>query len=299
MRTAVFLLSLLVHHCAAFALSRLRTFTTPQHRVPLLVVASQSDMCCFDLDPTSQPAVLLGLDLAIPPRAAEKPSPITISPDSLVLIGFATAIAIVHPVPRKDLVFAVVYPTYLAVMNQWRFGGNAVGVDREFVPLLRQGGGPWFKRYVLSFALAGLLLPLPLVFGCFGLGVPTTISCAAAPHLLLTLVQCACEGLTRSPSVAALVRLLIPIGFNAYRMGILVQWSRCAAASAALGPTLSFGWPLVGLVLALANLLMWGYNLFIFLLWRTAPQYLDPIEFPTPPTSWRGALLPRVQNSGR
>lgn len=260
--------------------------------MPVRIVASQSDKCGSDLDPTTQSAVLLGLDSAIPPRP-EQPSPITLSPDSLVLIGFATVIAIVHPVPRKDLVFAVLYPTYLAVMNQWRFGGNAVGMDREFVPLLRQGGGPWFKRYVLSFALAGLLLPLPLVYGCFGLGVPTAISCAAAPHLLLTLVQCACEGLTRSPSVAALVRLLIPIGFNAYRMGTLVHWAR--AASAALGPTLSFGWPLVGFLLAVTNLLMWAYNLFVFLLWRTAPQYLDPVEFPTPPTRWRGALLPQVQ----
>ena len=205
-------------------------------------------------------------------------------PDSLVLLGLATAIAVTHPVPRKDLAFASLYPAYLAMMNQWRYGGNAVGIDREFVPLLRQGGGEWFKRYVLSFALVGLLLPLPLVFGCFGLGVPATISLAAAPHLLLTLVQCACEGLTRSPSVAALVRLLIPIGFNTYRMGSLIEWSRCAA-DAALGAR-AFAWhnawPLIGLLLALANLLMWGRT--ISSSSSCGAVKLDPVEFPTPTT---------------
>lgn len=240
--------------------------------------------------------MLLGLDPAIAPRTG-KPSPITVKLDSVVLLGFASAITLAHPVPRQDLVFAVLFPAYLAVMNQWRFGGNAVGVDREFVPLLRQGGGAWFKRYVLSFALFGLLLPLLIVFGgC--VGVPTAVSSAAAPHLLLTLVQCACEGLTRSPSVAALVRLLIPIGFNAYRMGALATWTR--SAGAALGSLSSFPrnvWPLIGLALALANLLMWTYNLFVFLLWRTVPQYMDPVEFPTPTTKWRGALLPQVTST--
>ena len=51
------------------------------------------------------------------------------------------------------------------------------------------------------------------------------------------------------------------------------------------------------LCLALANLLMWGYNLFVFLLWRALPQYLDRREFPTPATRWRGSLLPDIRDS--
>lgn len=240
-----------------------------------------------------------GLHLAM---SSSRPAPLTVSVDSVVLLSIAGAIAAAHPVPRADLLFAVAYPCYLALTNEWRFGGNAVGVGREFVPLLREESGPWFKRYVQSFALVGLLLPLPIVVGCFGLGVPLAVSRAAAPHHLLVLTQCACESLTRSPSVAALVRLLIPIGFNAYRMGSLVTWARVATATAtatATGPAAPAvrAWHAVGLCLALANLLMWGYNLFVFLLWRALPQYLDRREFPTPATRWRGSLLPDIRDS--
>ena len=42
---------------------------------------------------------------------------------------------------------------------------------------------------------------------------------------------------------------------------------------------------------------MWGYNLFVFLLWRALPQYLDRREFPTPATRWRGSLLPDIRDS--
>ena len=232
----------------------------------------------------------------VPVACAEQPSPLTVSPDSIVLLGIAGTIAAVHPVPPADLAFAVAYPYYLVVMNQWRFDGNSVGADREFVPLLREGRGNWFKRYVLSFAFAGLLLPLPVVFGCFVFQlVPSAVSAAAAPHLLLTLVQCACEALTRSSSVHALVRLLIPIGFNAYRMGVLVAWSRAAVGMWCAKPWYVVQpWYLVALILAFTNFVMWTYNLFVFLLWRTVPQYLDQTEFPTPPTEWDGELIPVV-----
>ena len=232
--------------------------------------------------------------------SSPRPAPLAVSADSVVLLSIGAAIAAAHPVPRADLFFAVAYPCYMALTNEWRFGGNVVGVHREFVPLLREGSGPWFMRYVKSFALVSLLLPLPIVFGCFGLGVPLSVSRAAAPHHLLVLTQCACESLTRSPSVAALVRLLIPIGFGAYRMGSLVTWARAATATAiaagAAAPAVR-AWHGVGLCLALANLLMWSYNLFVFLLWRTLPQYLDRREFPTPATRWRGSLLPDIRDS--
>ena len=229
-----------------------------------------------------------------------RPAPLVVSADSVVLLSIGAAVAAAHPVPRADLFFVVAYPCYMALTNEWRFGGNVVGAHREFVPLLREGRGPWFMRYVKSFALVSLLLPLPIVFGCFGLGVPLSVSRAAAPHILLVLTQCACESLTRSPSVAALVRLLIPIGFNAYRMGSLVTWARAATATAiaagAAAPAVR-AWHGVGLCLALANLLMWSYNPFVFLLWRTLPQYLDRREFPTPATRWRGSLLPDIRDS--
>ena len=51
-------------------------------------------------------------------------------------------------------------------------------------------------------------------------------------------------------------------------------------------------WAAGGLTLALTNALLWSYNLFVFLLLRVAPQYLDPLQFGAPPVDWKFALLP-------
>ena len=51
-------------------------------------------------------------------------------------------------------------------------------------------------------------------------------------------------------------------------------------------------WAAGGLALALTNALLWSYNLFVFLLLRVAPQYLDPLQFGAPPVDWKFALLP-------
>lgn len=54
-------------------------------------------------------------------------------------------------------------------------------------------------------------------------------------------------------------------------------------------------WKVVGFSLAFVNLIMWAYNLFIFLLLRTVPQYLDPVEFPSSEeVVWKGQLFPVV-----
>ena len=51
-------------------------------------------------------------------------------------------------------------------------------------------------------------------------------------------------------------------------------------------------WAWGALALAVGNLLLWSYNLFVFLLLRVVPQYLDPAEFPTPTKRWQWELLP-------
>ena len=58
-----------------------------------------------------------------------------------------------------DLAFAIGFPAYLAVSNWVLFNAN-LGYERPYKPLLREGRGAWFKRYVLTYAIVGLLLPL-------------------------------------------------------------------------------------------------------------------------------------------
>jgi hypothetical protein len=206
--------------------------------------------------------------------------------DSGVLIFLAWLVARSKRIPVPDMAFAFAFPAYLVLANALRFDGN--NVERPFKPLLREGRGPWFKRYVLSYALVGLLLPLPVVFFA-----PSAIALAAAPHLFLTLVQCALESLTAHARFAPLLRLAVPIGFNAYRLSSLATWTS-TALGAALGSVGLAGsvWAWSALALAATNVMLWSYNLFVFLLLRVVPQYLDNAEFPTPTKRWQWELLP-------
>eukprot|EP00751_Fragilariopsis_kerguelensis_P041960 CAMPEP_0171022740 /NCGR_PEP_ID=MMETSP0736-20130129/31647_1 /TAXON_ID=186038 /ORGANISM="Fragilariopsis kerguelensis, Strain L26-C5" /LENGTH=104 /DNA_ID=CAMNT_0011461703 /DNA_START=520 /DNA_END=831 /DNA_ORIENTATION=- len=53
-----------------------------------------------------------------------------------------------------------------------------------------------------------------------------------------------------------------------------------------------FLWNVVGLALAVANAIIWTYNLFVFLLLRTLPQYINRQEFPVADVTWKGQLIP-------
>ena len=208
--------------------------------------------------------------------------------DSYVLIWAAILLARRRALPLADLAFAIGFPAYLAVSNWVLFNAN-LGYERPYKPLLREGRGAWFKRYVLTYAIVGLLLPLPVI-----VFAPSAIAVAAAPHLFLTLVQCACEGLTSHKHFAAVLRLAVPIGFNIYRLGTIQTWliSALAAARASAGGVAS-SWAWASLTLAVANGAIWSYNLLVFLLLRVAPQYLDKSISATPTTfEWKFGLIP-------
>ena len=217
-----------------------------------------------------------------------------------MLLLLSILVARTRKLPLLDLVFAFAFPAYLMLANALRFDANketvaAAGDEEEtkkFKPLLREGGrGKWYKRYVLSFAVVGMFLPLPFVFFA-----PPAIALAAAPHLFLVAVQSMVEGLTTHAGFAPLLRLAVPIGFNAYRLGTLYAWSAAALSTARASSGALFSacaWP--ALALALVNGAMWTYNLFVFLLLRVTPQYFDAKEFPLPATEWKWSLLPVIE----
>mgnify|MGYP001161202374 CR=1 FL=1 len=213
--------------------------------------------------------------------------------DAGLLMVLAVFVARMHRLPATDLAFALAYPLYLMLANVVRFDRclERSRAEQRFQPLLREGRGPWFKRYILTYALVSLALPLPFVFLA-----PRAVAAAAAPHLFLTAVQCAVESLTAHQRFAPLLRLLVPIGFNVYRLGTLRDWciaAFCTARATGGGaPLWALAWAGGGLALAVTNALLWGYNLFVFLLLRVAPQYLDPLRFGAPPVDWKFALLP-------
>jgi hypothetical protein len=108
------------------------------------------------------------------------------------------------------------------------------------------------------------------------------------------------ENLTQTPRFHPLTRLMVPIGFNAYRIESLRVWllaawkSSVAAKQAFTGVSGIVIWEALGLTLAFVSMVMWTYNLFVFLLLRTVPQYLDRNEFPDSAISWKGQVWPVV-----
>ncbi len=149
----------------------------------------------------------------------------------------------------------------------------------------------WFKTYVTSFAVATVLLPLltvsvaPLLLGA---QAGALVQRAAAPPLFLLMAQLFMETTTESSPRhwAALVRILNPIGFNAFRLLPLTDWLISGAtialaasnAGVPLGGRLFTAW---AALLAAVNLALWIYNLFGFLLLKALPLYLDAQRFAT------------------
>jgi hypothetical protein len=122
------------------------------------------------------------------------------------------------------------------------------------------------RSYAGFAALLALVLPTA---ACAAGRGDAAVLAAVAPHLYLTVAQVVCETFTGGGATAALPRMLVPVGFNTYRMWTLAAWVSAAAASG-LGP-----WHVA---LAAANLVFWAYNLFGFLLLNMLPRYLDPAK---------------------
>jgi hypothetical protein len=157
---------------------------------------------------------------------------------------------------------------------------------RAEVPLPR-----WFRRYVLSFAVATVLLPLATIIAApFALGrLPgAAVQRAAAPALFLLLAQLLMESTTEAAPRrwAALVRILNPIGFNAMRLWPLCDWLLKSVVLAGVGldavappgARLFLQW---AALLAAVNCALWLYNLLGFLLPVALPNYLDERRFAT------------------
>lgn len=201
-----------------------------------------------------------------PPRsrvAAAAAPPVNAFSVSLVL--GCVSLAASGAVPHHDLAFSLAWPAYLWAVNRWRFRRNAALQQRPPGPLVAKA---WVRSYAACAAVLALLLPSATCLACRS---DAAVLRALGPHLYLTSAQVVCEFFTGDGHTAALPRMLVPIGFNAYRMCALAAW--CGAAAAGLGP-----WHLG---LAAANLALWAYNLFGFLLLDMLPRYLDPAKCAT------------------
>lgn len=209
----------------------------------------------------------------------------------MAMLTVIAGIACYFPVSTADIAFSILFSAYLVLANILRFQRNAPALKNEKeinLFLLKEDNVlPWFTYYIMTFASAGILLPIAtLILG------PEDVKNAAAPHLFLLLSQINMEGVTNDVRYHNVIRLLVPIGFNAYRMSALVKWVNVARNTTA---TIAGFWYYWGLGLAVVNLVLWAYNLFVFLLLRATPAYFDPAVSPAAPVVWKGQVFPIIQ----
>jgi hypothetical protein len=187
------------------------------------------------------------------------------------------------------MAFCVLYPLYLHVANVIRFDSNSAAVTQQ-QPVLSLGKGLFlqsqgFKVYMIVFQVFTVLLPILVL-----ILLPSNQASPAVPPLLLLLVQVAMEIGTRAWHDVP--RLLVPIGFNAYRLPSLAVWLQATYYQAVVASD-GFSAPAAAhMALAGINLVMWSYNLFVFLLLRVLPVYLDERDSPTVPVQWKWYLFP-------
>lgn len=130
--------------------------------------------------------------------------------------------------------------------------------------------------YVVFAALIGLLLPIAYIIeGIFDndkVGVT-----AAAPHLFLLCSQVFMEGVAFSDKFSLPISVFVPVFYNSRRIFTIVDWMRAEISKVDELQSRSGSRRLyVGRGLALANMALWCFNLFGFLL----PVYL-PKAFKT------------------
>ncbi|XP_043715408.1 uncharacterized protein LOC122663825 [Telopea speciosissima] len=123
--------------------------------------------------------------------------------------------------------------------------------------------------YVSLAAVIGLLLPIAYIFEGILEGDKEGIK-AAAPHVFLLSSQVFVEGLTFSLGFSLPIRAFVPVFYNSMRMFTLLDWLKAEIGKAGEGSGGSIRRVYFGRALAVANLGLWSFNLFGFLL----PVYL-------------------------
>ena len=211
---------------------------------------------------------------------------------SLAYICVAAGVAYTFTIRPVDLAFTLGYSIYIWFLNEVRFDGNRLAIQKgiEASPKFF-GKTPGFGAYAGIFALVTLAIPLIMV--AVSPNEDDIVTAAMAPHLFVLLVQNAMEILAFNFRFHPLPRILIPLGFNTYRLQMLFSWVETALEHYERSPKDT--WLHWGLTLAVLNAVLYTYNLFFFLIMRHLPSYMDPNQCLEPEVKWAGFVWPVLE----
>ncbi|KGN49933.1 uncharacterized protein LOC101214743 [Cucumis sativus] len=165
----------------------------------------------------------------------------------------------------EDLVFvmfSIMYMYFLSRVAFPRIGG--AGDAAVFGPENRV-----LRLYVLFAAMVGLFLPVAYILEGFFEEDKEGIK-AASPHVFLLASQVFMEGVAANDSFSTPIRVFVPVFYNSRRIFTLTEWLRNEFAKEDKEYSGSVRRLMVGRALAVANMALWSFNLFGFLL----PVYL-------------------------
>ncbi|XP_052204262.1 uncharacterized protein LOC127809479 [Diospyros lotus] len=123
--------------------------------------------------------------------------------------------------------------------------------------------------YVSIAAVIGLFLPIAYIFGGIFAGDKEGIK-AAAPHVFLLASQVFMEGVAFSGGFSLPIRVFVPVFYNSRRIFSIAEWLRAEISKADEQHSGGTRRLYIGRGLAVANMALWCFNLFAFLL----PVYL-------------------------
>ncbi|CAK9310795.1 unnamed protein product [Citrullus colocynthis] len=165
----------------------------------------------------------------------------------------------------EDLAFVVFSMMYMYFISRVAFptlGG--AGEPTVFSPENRM-----LRLYVFFAAVVGLFLPIVYILEGFFEEDKEGIK-AASPHVFLLASQVFMEGVAGKDRFSTPIRVFVPVFYNSRRIFTLAEWLRDEFAKEEKEYSGSMRRLLVGRALAVANMALWSFNLFGFLL----PVYL-------------------------
>ncbi|KAK9292504.1 hypothetical protein L1049_020477 [Liquidambar formosana] len=182
---------------------------------------------------------------------------------SLAITAILAASGMVSIEDIAFAVFSIIYVYFLSkvafpLLNNPSMRPSVFGRDNKIL-----------GAYVVFAAIIGLFLPIAYI--CDGIfeGDKEGIK-AAAPHLFLLASQVFMEGFAFSSRFSLPISVFVPVFYNSRRIFTIVDWLRSEFSKVDEGYGGSARRLYIGRGLAIANMVLWCFNLFAFLL----PVYL-------------------------
>lgn len=180
----------------------------------------------------------------------------------LVVLGivFELLVAILtlslRAIPLRDLLVVMGVTLYVSVVNSCL--DRTKHSPRPFKPLAP------IRRFIRPVLAISFFVSIVIPSVWIAITSSRKVVDLLAPHLFLIACQALFEVWSYRPEIAVVIRLFIPLAFNAYRLGALLEWCVRAWQESMISMK----------ILAATNAAFWAFGFFYILLKRVLPQYL-------------------------